>query len=146
MIPNTDQLDEDYDNVGDECDDCLGDPNNDLDNDGHCEADDNCPGIHNPSQADSDNDGRGNACEDCCEGLRGNVNFDGNDETDIADVVFLINYFFGFPQGPQPPCFEEADVNSDNSFDISDMVYLINYILETPSGPKPNSCLGKRYQ
>jgi len=35
----------------------------DSDNDGICDANDNCPQVSNPSQADSDGNGLGDACD-----------------------------------------------------------------------------------
>ncbi len=37
----------------------------DADNDGVCDADDNCPNDANPNQEDADNDGIGDVCDDC---------------------------------------------------------------------------------
>jgi hypothetical protein len=50
-------LDTDNDGIGDVCDACPNDPENDL------ESYDNCPLIANASQLDSDNDGAGDACD-----------------------------------------------------------------------------------
>jgi hypothetical protein len=49
--------------VGDLCDSCPSDPGNDLDNDGLCANEDNCPDRPNSDQADADGDGTGDACE-----------------------------------------------------------------------------------
>ncbi len=54
--PNTDQLDEDDDGVGDACDD-------DADNDGIADDIDNCPSDANSNQIDADQDGIGDACD-----------------------------------------------------------------------------------
>ena len=62
---NSQQLDSDYDGLGDTCDDCIYDALNDFDKDGICGDIDNCPNKNNPNQADSDNDGVGDACDIC---------------------------------------------------------------------------------
>jgi len=72
-ISNSDQLNRDGDSVGDACDPCLRDPNNDQDGDGICMGigfqnpktgdQDNCPSTANTDQTDSDGDGLGNACD-----------------------------------------------------------------------------------
>ncbi len=51
-----DQLDNDFDGIGDPADD-------DDDNDGVLDVDDNCPLVANPDQTDTDGDGRGDACD-----------------------------------------------------------------------------------
>ncbi len=57
LVTNDDQLDADFDGIGDVCDPCLGDPDNDADGDGLCAPDDNCPFDSNPEQTDADMDG-----------------------------------------------------------------------------------------
>ncbi|MCI5165147.1 MAG: hypothetical protein D3903_03405 [Candidatus Electrothrix sp. GM3_4] len=57
------QIDTDNDWIGDACDICPDDSENDSDSDGICGDIDNCPHDANPDQADSDNDGIGNACD-----------------------------------------------------------------------------------
>ena len=56
MFHNPQQLDDDADGVGNECDD-------DIDNDGIPNVDDNCKLIFNPQQDDTDANGKGDACE-----------------------------------------------------------------------------------
>ena len=75
-------------------------------------------------------------CGPCCVGLRGNVNFDPSDNTDIADIVYFVEY--AFSEGPPPPCFEEADLTADGGLDIADLIYLIEWAMV--GGPAPLSC------
>ena len=56
MRYNPEQLDEDLDGLGNECDD-------DIDNDSIDNFKDNCKLIYNPFQEDSDGDGKGNKCQ-----------------------------------------------------------------------------------
>ena len=56
MFHNPQQLDDDADGVGNECDD-------DIDNDGIPNVGDNCKLIFNPQQDDKDANGKGDACE-----------------------------------------------------------------------------------
>ena len=137
---NDTQTDSDGDGIGDSCDVCPNDHLNDSDSDGVCESVDNCPGIYNPLQEDSDFDGRGDACENCCQFIRGNIDNDAMETIDIADLVFLVDYMFGIPTGPQPPCLEEADVDGNTTLDIADLVYLVDYMFGSPSGPAPTAC------
>ncbi len=62
--PN-DQTDSDGDGIGDDCDVCTFDPDNDFDGDGVCGDIDNCPATANPDQSDWDSDGAGDACDAC---------------------------------------------------------------------------------
>ncbi len=40
--------------------------------------------------------------------------------------------------GFYPGCWDEADVNNDNSVDVSDIIYLASYLLY--GGPPPPAC------
>ena len=54
--------DADGDGHGDHCDFCVGDGAYDIDGDGLCDGEDNCPGTRNPDQLDSNEDGFGDLC------------------------------------------------------------------------------------
>lgn len=65
---NEDQADLDGDTVGDVCDNCPNDTNQDqadLDGDTIGDACDNCPSVANADQADRDGDGFGDVCDIC---------------------------------------------------------------------------------
>jgi HlyD family secretion protein len=64
---NADQTDADGDGLGDACDACPNDFDNDADSDGVCGDVDNCPANSNSDQSDLDSDGEGDVCDDCTD-------------------------------------------------------------------------------
>ncbi|MCP3978439.1 MAG: hypothetical protein GY716_03775, partial [bacterium] len=76
-----DQLeDSEGDGVGDCCDNCPDDPNNDQadsDGDGVGDECDNCPDDPNDRQRDRDSDGIGNTCDDCPDNAENDQDGDG---------------------------------------------------------------------
>jgi hypothetical protein len=82
----------------------------------------------------------------CMQPIRGNVDYDPADQIDISDLVYLVDYMFN--QGPEPPCWEEANVDGSgpatppdegsDDIDISDLVHLVDYMFT--GGPPPADC------
>jgi hypothetical protein len=60
---NSDQADSDGDSIGDFCDACPNDADNDADSDGICGDVDNCPVNCNLNQLDADGDDIGDVCD-----------------------------------------------------------------------------------
>jgi immune inhibitor A len=72
----------------------------------------------------------------CCVDTRGNVNNDPEDQIDISDLTYFVDFMFS--GGSAPECFEEGDVNSDESHDISDITFMVDYFFG--GGPAPGPC------
>ena len=62
-VSNPGQENADSDGMGDSCDSCPHDPDNDVDGDGICGDVDNCREIENPNQNDMDGDRLGDVCD-----------------------------------------------------------------------------------
>jgi len=78
----------------------------------------------------------------CCIGITGNANADGAENINISDITYLVEYSFGIPLGPAPPCPEEGNANGDGegNINISDITYLVEYLFGIPLGPAPPAC------
>jgi len=79
MLVNPGQLDSDLDGLGNVCDVCPLDPDNDLDLDTVCGDVDNCPMVANTAQFDTDVDGFGDACDNC-PGTNNPLQLDGDSD------------------------------------------------------------------
>lgn len=123
-------FDLDQDGIVNEEDNCPEYPNplqEDFDEDLIGNVCDNCPEVYNPDQTDADGNDIGDACQHVCGDP------DGDENTNILDIVYMINYLY--KNGPAPVSPNESDVNSDSYINILDIVYLINYIYK--NGPEP---------
>ncbi|MCJ7459496.1 MAG: N-acetylmuramoyl-L-alanine amidase [candidate division Zixibacteria bacterium] len=71
--------------------------------------------------------------------IAGDANTDGS--VTVADVVYLVNYFF--KGGPPPDPLWKGDANGDCKVNVGDAVYLVSYLMK--GGPTPickDSCWG----
>jgi hypothetical protein len=86
VTPNLDQLDADSDGLGDACDGCPADPDNDIDSDTVCGEIDNCPAEPNLAQTDTDTDSLGDACDNCPTAANpGQEDADSDGDGDLCD-------------------------------------------------------------
>ena len=77
----------------------------------------------------------------CCnsDGIRGDADNSGG-SPNVGDLSFLVDYLFGEPTGPVPPCFEEGDVEASSSINVGDLSHLVSYLFDQPPGPAPLPC------
>ena len=101
-------------------------------------VDNDCSGGSDEPFGDTDGDGWGDACDDVCCAIRGDVDHSGVLPTDIADLVYLVDYMFN--GGPVPVCGGEGDIDGSGvePIDIADLVYLVDYMFN--GGPEPPQC------
>ena len=102
--------DADGDGIGDACDICPNDPDNDIDGDGICGDVDNCATTANPGQDDADLDNVGDVCDNCPDAA--NTNQSDIDSDLFGDVC---------DNCPATPNFTQADADSDGAGDHCDV-------------------------
>ena len=62
----------------------------------------------------------------------------GDEAINLLDILFLISYIYGTPQGPAPDPAAAADCNGgDGAINLLDILYLISHIYGNPQGPAP---------
>ena len=76
-VSTPDQTDSDSAVIGDDCDTCYDDADNDIDGEGVCDIDDNFTIDSNPDQADFDLDGIGDDCDTCPNDPDNDIDGDG---------------------------------------------------------------------
>ncbi|MBN2227863.1 MAG: hypothetical protein JW763_10935 [candidate division Zixibacteria bacterium] len=57
-------------------------------------------------------------------GTTGDVNLDGNG--DLLDLLFLIDFLYGDPPGPEPIIYDLGDINADGAINLLDLLMLIS--------------------
>ncbi|MFH1372340.1 MAG: C25 family cysteine peptidase [bacterium] len=69
----------------------------------------------------------------CCQSIRGNVDGDGWDQIDAGDLTYLVAYLF--QGGPEPPCYDEGNVDGADVINVGDLTYLTAYLFQSGSAP-----------
>jgi hypothetical protein len=98
-------------------------PDTNSDADTHLDVFDNCRDITNQTQNDFDGDGCGNVCD---------PDANQNCQTDVFDVLNMLNVQFGFP-GAQ-------DLNDNGVVDVFDVLAALNVWFGLPPGPGAHCC------
>jgi hypothetical protein len=130
------QSDFDGDGVGDVCDNCPNDPNNDVDADNFCGDVDNCHETFNPRQINTDGDLMGDMCDDDDDNdgvLDPNDScpliYNPDDQNDFDDDGFG-DVCDGCPEVPNPP----GDFDGDCYVNLKDFAPLSVYWLDINCG------------
>ncbi|MGB5297156.1 MAG: thrombospondin type 3 repeat-containing protein [Thiogranum sp.] len=121
--------------MGDACDVCPIDPDNDSDADGFCADIDNCPITANPGQDDGDSDGVGDACDNCSAEINtdqrdtdadgyGNIcdaDLNGDGTVNVTDIGMFKTVFGNSAPGVPPFTLDDhADFNADGTVNVTD--------------------------
>ncbi|MEW5875394.1 MAG: thrombospondin type 3 repeat-containing protein, partial [Candidatus Zixiibacteriota bacterium] len=125
--------DRDFDGIRDSLDVCYFDPLNDVDSDGVCGEQDNCPAIANPDQTDSDSDGIGDVCDLCPFDPRNDQDSDGVCG-DLDNCPFAFNpdqadsNSDGVGDACECSCPWHTDINADGLHDAVDLAFTIDCV------------------
>jgi len=65
----------------------------------------------------------------------GDANSD--ESINLIDILFLIDFLYGNPQGPAPMPLESGDANADYAVNLLDVLYEIDFLYGSPAGPEP---------
>ncbi|MBN2226211.1 MAG: PKD domain-containing protein [candidate division Zixibacteria bacterium] len=60
-----------------------------------------------------------------------------DDAINLLDILHLISYIYGTPQGDPPDPMEAGDPNADGDINLLDILNLISYVYGSPPGPEP---------
>ena len=71
----------------------------------------------------------------CQSYVCGDANAD--EAVNLLDVLYVIDFLYGDPQGPAPNPSEAGDANADGAVNLLDVLYLIDFLYGSPLGPEP---------